>query len=380
MKTKPLSASSIKTFIQCALKYYFRYVDKKPRETENPDSLALGTAVHAALEYMYHLVKEKDRAPTPEEYADIYRVFMNSAASQGLSDLSLYQHGKDMLKERIDQVSPSEKVLGLELKFELETPNGTPYMGAIDKIVELDSQTLVVVDYKTSKTALSQDEADVDEQLSMYDLAASKLFPGYKTIILVFDYIKLKDQVITHRTKEQRQLFSEFLDAVYNAISTLKDEDVAPKLNQFCGWCEFKNFCPEYARAVSDPDIKLPRLDSLTEEELVNAWVKLQDIRRAVGVREESMKDELSVRSRNKDVEVLQGDTFELYKQRNPRTSYNTKAVFKIIPDSDLSSIVSINSDALNRYIIDNPQYREAIEKTTSKTQTAAFFKMRKRK
>ena len=79
MKLKPLSASSIKTYLQCLAKYKFRYIDKKPQEL-NKEPLALGTAVHTALEEMYKLADKFGYDNIDEAfYDDILKVFMESA-------------------------------------------------------------------------------------------------------------------------------------------------------------------------------------------------------------------------------------------------------------------------------------------------------------
>lgn len=207
MKKRTLSASSIKTYLQCLLKYYYHYCEKKPRPGAT-DPLALGTAVHAGLEKMYQIYVETGAAPSPEAYEEVIKVFMDAAAADGLKEMDLYQEGKDMLINRLDNLSLDEKVVGLEKRFSLKTPSGTPITGSIDKLLELDEDTIAVIDYKTSKYAFTQDEADGDIQLSMYDLAVSMMYPQYKNIILALDYVRLKEEAITHRTPEQRALFA----------------------------------------------------------------------------------------------------------------------------------------------------------------------------
>ena len=209
MRERPLSASSVKTYLQCLLKYYYHYEDKKPREGKS-GPLAFGIAIHRALEYLHGAVSQTGESPGPKLYDEVLKLFMQEATANGLDDASIYQEGRDMLISRLDGIDPQEKILGLELEFHLKTPAGTPYTGSIDKLIELDEETVVIVDYKTSRMALSQGEADTDIQMSMYDLAVSELFPQYKTIICAFDYLRLSE-VVTHRTPEQRQVFVEFL-------------------------------------------------------------------------------------------------------------------------------------------------------------------------
>ena len=197
MKRKPVSATYIKTFTQCLQKFYFKYhTDKQP--VMRGEALPFGIAMHEALEKMYRRLKDTGRLPTTDDYNYVYSVFLDSGLKNNLSNQDLYNEGRQILKTRLDSYSLSEKILDLELKFgfsdqenslQVSTPGGTPLIGAMDKTLELDKDTLVILDYKTSRTALTDQEANSDEQLSLYELVGHIVYPQYKNIIVVLDYL-----------------------------------------------------------------------------------------------------------------------------------------------------------------------------------------------
>jgi len=374
MRSRPLSASSIKTFLQCALKYYFRYEDKKPREGKTAP-LAFGIAMHSALEFMCNELKRTRTAPSPETYNKVLEVFMREATANGLDDLSIYQEGREMLISRLDNADPTEKIVGLELGFNLKTPNGTPFLGSIDKLIELDAETAVIIDYKTSRTALSQEEADRDIQLSMYDLAVSMMFPQYKTIVCAFDYLRLSE-VITHRTPEQRRVFTEFLDATYESILALEAEDVQPNLNGFCPWCEFKSFCPDYKRLVEDPDAVLPPIGELDNDEFVESWDQISAAKRIIDARQREFKAEAYERMKRAD--TIKGENRELYKTQTSRASYDPQTVFKVVGPENYVRMSSVNKSAVDKHLLDNPDAAAEIEGTASFSFNAPSFRTRK--
>lgn len=376
MQVKPLSATSVKMYLECLLKYYYQYVDKKPRE-ESGEHLAFGIAVHSALERMYNLLKDSEgQAPTPEMYNDVLATFRDTAAECGLSDLSLYQEGKDMITERLDNVTLEEKIISLEERFHLTTEGGTPFTGSIDKLIELDPETAVVIDYKTSRMALTQEEADRDIQLSMYDLAVSLLYPQYKTIVLAFDYLRLGD-VVTHRTPEQRKIFSEFLDSVYKNIQELKPEDVKPKLNPFCGWCQFKNFCPAYTKAINDPDLLITPLSSMSEDEFVQSWVRVKDVKKLVDSRAREMTDQAYQRVM-KGQNSIKGAGYEVYKVQTPRVNYDSSTILEVVGPEKFAKMASVSKSAVDKFLKDNPDYKDKIQETASYSYNAAHFRHRK--
>jgi len=376
MRDRPLSASSIKTYLQCVLKYYYNYEDKKPRSGKS-DPLAFGTAMHEALELLHIRIKETGKAPTPELYAEVIDTFMKSATGGGLQDMDTYQEGRDMLMSRLDKVDPEENVIGTELRFKLRTPKGTPFTGSIDKLVELDSETVVIIDYKTSRMALTQPEADSDIQLSMYDLAISIMFPQYKTIVCVFEYLRLSD-VVTHRTEEQRATFIDFIDTVYNQIRDYEKENVKPSLNTFCPWCEFKSFCPEYKRVVEDPAMILPLLGELHNDDFVASWDLISSAKKIVDKRQREFKDEAYQRMRLTD--TIKGKEREIYKIQSSRMNYDTHTVFDTVGPEEFVRMASVNKRAVDRYLQDNPQCIQAIEDTASFSFLSPSFRTRKMK
>lgn len=376
MRSRPLSASSMKTFLQCVLKYYYQYEDKKPRKGRSVP-LAFGSAVHKALEEMHTIVSEKGEKPSEEDYDRVLKVFMQAAVDYGLSDTAAIAEGRNTIISRLDTVNPNDKIIGLELGFELETPAGTPFLGSIDKLVELDEETVAVIDYKTSRMALTQEEADNDIQLSMYDLAVSMMFPQYKTIVCALDYTRLTE-VITHRTPEQRAQFVELVDTVYQTILRTEVEDVEPSINDYCGWCDFKNFCPSYSKLVTDPALVLPILDELDEEGLVDAYEEFNAARRVFNSRYGDFKN--AIHGRLMENDVIAGKESEIYKIQGGRKDYHSRKIFNIVGPEAYANMSSITKSSLEKYMRDNPEKAEEIERFSTYTYNSPQFKTRKKK
>jgi RecB family exonuclease len=364
----------MKTFLQCKLKYYYQYEDKKPRVGKS-DPLAFGSAVHEALELMQTITSETGKAPTQEDYDRVISEFMKSAVFYGLEDQALYEEGRTILMDRLDRVDPADKIVGLELSFELETPKGTPFLGHIDKLIELDENTVAIVDYKTSRMALTQSEADSDIQLSMYDLAVSMLYPQYTTIVGAFDYLRLGN-VISHRTKEQRAAFVDLLDTVYVEILKTGKEEAKPALNNFCGWCDFKRYCPTFQTLVEDPELLLPLASELPDEEFVNAFEKFKEAKRTVTAREREFKAEAY--NRLKDNESIKGTTHKVYKTQSARKSYDSIPIHNIVGTKDFVRLASVNANNVSKYIKNNPEKEEEINRVAKFNFTAPTFRSKK--
>lgn len=388
MQEFPVSATYLKSFLQCPLQFYFRYHTDKATIGLG-QARAFGTAVHAALEYMYTVMSSEKRAPEKGDYEKVVDVFMKSAIDGGLDDQSLYEEGYAIISRYLDTYNADIPVIGLEIKFGLPrndpkikvfTDGGTPLAGAIDKVIEVDKKTIAIIDYKTSRVALTEKEALRDEQLSLYDLAASKLFPQYEHRILVLDYIR-HSPIMTTRTKKQREDFGKFVDSVSAVIGKMSEEQIKrPRPNSFCGWCDYRQYCPAYAKILNDPDLKTKPVPSLDKNELVEEWARINTIKRSIKAyaMELNMQAEGIARSLN-DSNIV-GEEGKLVLTQRSLKHYNTAAVVKKINKKDLAQVVSVNKKALESYLADKQDLRRTLLDSVTTSYASSYFRYKSNK
>jgi hypothetical protein len=208
-----------------------------------------------------------------------------------------------------------------------------PYVfGYIDRIdYNPDNDTLYIVDYKTSRVALSKDEANTDEQLSMYALVASYIYPEYENVVLQLQYVRLGEFVSTTRTSEELETFKQWLIHMYYQIKN----DVSPKatLNKYCGWCDARHGCTAYQELIhgehNDPDVKALEFDALDGElEKVNAYLKILDGRKKEI--EARFKEELKATD-NTPIKTSKG---EFTVRNNARKTYDVATVINAFPEN----------------------------------------------
>jgi hypothetical protein len=91
--------------------------------------------------------------------------------------------------------NPDGRVIGIEAKVDtlwgVDTDGEDIKMnGYIDLVVEYDSETLMIVDYKTGYSVPSHADFIKDLQPRMYSYAARRIFPDYKFYWVQFDYFR----------------------------------------------------------------------------------------------------------------------------------------------------------------------------------------------
>lgn len=177
---QPLSASGIKTFLNCKRQFYYRYIEHL-REHELPRDLSeerdIGNELHSALERIYKCQEQYRSAIHIKEA-------LRTLWAEEKSDDPLARHMKRLWLDKLDpfytleasRFNTGAKVLYTEKEASIEV-EGIRLIGRIDRIDEKDG-ILEVIDYKSGKypdTDKEPKESDVDYQLSVYALLAGEL-------------------------------------------------------------------------------------------------------------------------------------------------------------------------------------------------------------
>ncbi len=373
MKLRGLSATGIKDFLQCKLKVIFRY-DHDIKSMKN-DHARVGIAVHTALEQFTRRMLTKKSFPDASDYEFAVTAFMNSATEEGLENMSFYSDGKIMVTEFIDRFDPSEEIIDVEHRFKIETPDGIPILGAIDKVVKLNEDTIAIIDYKTARNAMTTWDLQDDVQLSMYDLAASIIWPEFKNRLLFLDYVRIDKRVSTYRTDEQRETFNEFLGSVWLQMQKLEENEVTGTLNSLCGWCDYKSYCPTYATFMKTRPTEMTPLPDMDDGEFLEHWEIVATKKSIL----ENRQRELKMIATRKFMEGhdIKAEGKELYSTQASRTNYDIEKIVEIIPQEDLYGVLNVNKARLDRYVKNDPDMKSKLQRIAQVNYNAPVYKTR---
>jgi CRISPR/Cas system-associated exonuclease Cas4 (RecB family) len=387
-KVIKLSATRISTFLRCRKRYWYQYVDRMPK-LSNP-AFKLGIACHEALEMAGNVWLEG--GPGKEEFtkAEVKKIlaeYLRVSVREGIETLDVHAEGRQLVLSRLKSFNLGKKLMSLELPFgfpnskypDLKTDQGIPLIGAIDKVIELDEDTLLIVDYKTSKTAPTPDQLKEDLQLSLYDLVGNILYPQYSRIVLCLDMLK-SEPVFTYRTPQQRADFNDYLTEVHKQMSELKEEKQAvPSLNIFCPWCDYKEHCQSYKKACEKTDYEFLPMSKLSDDELVSEHQRITSTLKILETRKREL-NMLIMEKIQRDGTDVTGAGAKLSIQQNSRTNYDPRVVVGNIPTEDLPGMISLNKKAVENYCSQNPALAKTIKDSAITNYTTPFIVNRKLK
>jgi putative RecB family exonuclease len=380
-KVVKLSATRISSFLRCKLKYWFQYHQRLPK-VSNP-SFKLGLAVHESLELAGKIWLEKEKF-TKTDIKKILEHYDKVSVREGIDDMSIHIEGKELVKNRLNSFLSGTKLLGLETKFgfndknsiDIKTKDDVPLMGAIDKVEEIDEDTLLIVDYKTSKTAPTPDQLRTDVQLSIYDLVSQKLWPGYKRIILSLDLLK-SDIVYTYRTADERAEFEDYLKVIHEEMSSFTKKQAKADLNIFCPWCDYKDYCETYEKACQKSNYEFLPILNYSDEQLVKEWNEIKSVIKILEGRERELGMVLMEKIKQTSENIM-GEDLEVYVRQNSRTTYDLDTIYKLVPNDDFAKLVGINKKSVERYLNSNPAIKEKVMSTSTTNYTKPFLSTKK--
>lgn len=362
-----MSATRMSTYLTCKWKYYCGYVLKLPKKANA--SFKLGIAVHESLAKAGEIWMEKGKF-TADDIRVIKDEYRTVAAREGLQNMSIYDDGLEMVLNKLDGFDVG-KIVTIEDSFKVATPDGVTIIGAMDRVVELDEDTVLIMDYKTSKYHLTQDELKSDIQLSMYDLVGSIKYPNYKRMILSLDYLR-DEPVYTYRTIKERQTFSKYLTSVYGEMLKIEEKDAKPALNDMCNWCDYRDNCVDYKNTLNQTIFK-KNLNEYSDDELVEEYLNVKNRSRILYEYEKQLKDHIFQKIDSTSTDLVGGDK-QIYIRQNGNVSYDPATIFNHVPKEDFFKMISVGKKFVDEYLRDHPEVKPQVMETSQKNFTSPFL------
>ncbi len=249
------SHSRLSSFEQCPRKFLFRYIEKRPVETESIEAF-VGKRVHEILERLYQFV-DSGRIPSLPKVLKRFSIEWDRhydaeriRITRDDSEPDDYRHnGERCLSNYYRRRYPfdHEETLGLETRVAFSLDEGGRYriQGFVDRFCMAPDGALEIHDFKTGRFVPKQEALDRDRQLAFYQLGLETRYPEAREVRLVWHYL-LRNQVrVSTRSREQLQTLRRDTIALIDEIESASE--YPPKPGSLCPWCEFRDLCPEGA-------------------------------------------------------------------------------------------------------------------------------------
>jgi putative RecB family exonuclease len=259
-----LSYSSIRTYLECPLRWKFLYID---RLTEAPRGyFSFGRTVHSVLEelllpFVQPTARRAGSATqstledfgagrgspgTPLDAEGMLALYDRLWVSEGYEsaeDEERYRALGRTLLLRYHREITTQPPTPVAIEAHLETTwDGVAVHGYVDRIDLTPTGGLEVLDYKTSRGLTSRD-ALTSEQLGLYQVLVERNYPYPVERLALIDLRGGSHLVSPPRPAEA---LAELRRSVGEVADGIRGEEYGPTPGRACPRCEFQNRCPEF--------------------------------------------------------------------------------------------------------------------------------------
>jgi putative RecB family exonuclease len=307
-RNQHLSYSRLSRFETCPLSYKLHYIDKKQAEPGLP--LRFGKLVHAVLERLVKEALDDERTGVLSEERGL-ELFRDAWTAEGLTGVDAFEEGLRLVRGFIREqgVLEHRDVLAIEKEFRLPVGPFT-VLGFIDRVDWVDDETVEVIDYKTNHQLFTREEVDTSLQMSLYHVAAQRLWPWAKKVKLTFWMLRHGIRQETKRTEEQLADALAYVETLGRQTESAKE--FPARLNANCSYCDHRKNCSAYADALKGKREFL--CEDLSDLEAVaREREEVARLAKALYARKEELEDVLKARLKNQDELVLGGVRYRMF-------------------------------------------------------------------
>jgi putative RecB family exonuclease len=245
----------------CPRRYRFTYIDRPTPSRGAPWAHnTVGAVAHLALHRWWSLPRAHR---TPDEGASLVeRNWQPSGFRDDAQSMQACVTTAEMVSRYLaDRVDPSDEPIGVERTVASRTER-LAVSGRVDRIDARHSEQrgdeLVVVDYKTGRRELTVDDARGSQAMALYVLGVRRTLRRIcrrvelhhlpSGTVSAFDHT---DESLQRHLDRAESTAADIVTATDTLAAGADADDVFPPMvSSTCGWCDFRQHCPE-GRAAS---------------------------------------------------------------------------------------------------------------------------------
>jgi RecB family exonuclease len=259
--------SKLAAYEDCPRRYRHAYLDR-PAPPKGPPWAhnSMGASVHTALKNWFGLPVERRR---PEALPTLLRAtWVGEGYRDETQERAVFDQALGWLESYLVDLDPAEEPVGVERTVAAKTAT-LALSGRVDRIDRRPAQPdddgsspaagspevpdeLVIVDYKTGRSELSEDDARGSRALALYAYAAARVFRRRCNRVelhhlpteTVAGYRHTEESLARHL--DRAEATARDIVAAERAVAGGADPDgafpTAP--GALCSWCDYRRTCP----------------------------------------------------------------------------------------------------------------------------------------
>lgn len=242
--------SKLTTWLDCPRRYRMAYLDR-PAPQKGPAWAhnTVGAVVHLALARWWDLplmrrTAEGARALLVQGWqTDGFRSDVQAERYRGWA--------ADLVASYVEELDPEDEPRGVERTVGFPTGR-LAVSGRVDRVDQRGDE-VVVVDYKTGRAALTEDDARGSLALALYALACRRTFRRPCSTVELH-HLPTGKVLSWQHTEESLARHVGRAEAIAAEVTQAESSgDYPARPGSLCGWCDYVRHCPEGLVASGGP-------------------------------------------------------------------------------------------------------------------------------
>ena len=250
--------SRLTTWIDCPRRYRMTYLDR-PAPPKGPPWAhnTVGAAVHLALARWWDLPLQRRTPSSARGLLD--RGWQSVGFADDAQAERWRQRAADLVERAAARLDPHDVPVGVERTVAVTT-GSLAVSGRVDRI-DRRGDELVVVDYKTGRSALTDDDARGSLALALYALACARTLRTPCTTVELHHLPTERvltwqhtEQSLARHVRRAEAVAAEVVSAgVRLAAGGDADALYPARPSRLCAWCDLARVCPAAQGAPEQP-------------------------------------------------------------------------------------------------------------------------------
>jgi len=247
--------SKLASFDDCPRRFRMTYLDRPTLPKGAPWAHnSMGAAVHAALRSWWDLPLAR-RTPTAG-VALLRQLWSDEGFRDHEQSLDWLATASGWVRSYLEGEDASREPVGLERHVAAKTDR-LALSGRIDRIDERDGD-IVVVDYKTGRSGVSDDAARGSPALAIYVLGVRRTLRRHCSRVELHHLpsgevaaFEHTEQSLARHVGRAEDTAADIVRATTQAAAGMAADEAFPAhTGTWCGWCDLRRHCPDGQRAA----------------------------------------------------------------------------------------------------------------------------------
>lgn len=236
-----LSPTKISAYLRCPRFYWFLYHKKYRRRPHG--ALSLGANLHRSLELVH-------AGPERPSLDDLLLHFQSTWSGAGFAtaqdERAGFEAGQAMLQQYLAEAPPPEEMPRTLLQEKMLRMDRGHYIltGRIDRLDEWPNGTLDIVDYKSGRSGVTEEQVRADVGLMAYETLVRAMYPD-RVVRVAIHALRPNLRATVTRTPSEASGAAEILDDVARAIAA-ETLWTGVNVEECCVGCDFEAYCPDW--------------------------------------------------------------------------------------------------------------------------------------